>query len=189
MFRSSGTRGGMMPPAMYALRSWIVPSQQARTVLDIDLDSLRRAGVRGLLLDLDDTLVPADSSEASAEIRAWLDRTRETFELHIVSNNRNRRRVEDLAAELGLPGVHRARKPFDRGFRQALKHLGLLPGEVAVVGDQLFTDVLGGRWLGASTVWVRPLSSERIWLRKCMRVLEESILPPDPQMVPREDIR
>lgn len=179
----------MMPSVMFALRSWFEPSLQARSVLDIDLESLRRKGVKGLLLDLDDTLVPADSSVAPDDIRDWLVRTRETFELHIVSNNRNRRRVEDLAEKLGLPGVYRARKPFDRGFRQALERLGLAPDQVAVVGDQLFTDVLGGRWLGASTVWVRPLSSERIWLRRCMRLLEESILPPELPTVPKEDIR
>ena len=174
---------------MFAMRSWFEPTQQAPSVLDIDLESLRFGGVKGLLLDLDDTLVPADSSEPAAEILAWLERTRQMFELHIVSNNRDRRRVELLATRLGIPGIHRARKPFDRGFRQALERLGLLPSEVAIVGDQLFTDVLGGRWLGSHTVWVRPLSSERILFRRWMRLIEESILPQDPPMVPEEDIR
>jgi HAD superfamily phosphatase (TIGR01668 family) len=163
---------------MNSLRTWLSPSQQARSVLDIDLESLRQEGVKGLLLDLDDTLVPADASEPSDEIVAWIARAQEDFHLHLVSNNRSRSRVQDLARTFACPGVHLARKPFDRGFRRALDEMGLVPDQVAVVGDQLFTDVLGGRWLGASTIWVRPLSEERLWYRRWIRFIEDWILPP-----------
>jgi HAD superfamily phosphatase (TIGR01668 family) len=129
------------------------------TLFDIDIDALAAQGIRGIIFDLDNTIIPWDSREMDATIVAWLrDVLDRGFKVAIVSNNW-RGRVREIAARFDLPFVSRAYKPAKTGFRRALAELGLEPGEVAVVGDQLFTDVLGGNRLGLMTIWVKPLSA------------------------------
>lgn len=136
----------------------LLPEQVVRSVFDIDLEALRARGVRGIIADLDNTLAGARTPAASPEMAEWLDRVRRRgFRVVIVSNNR-RARVSAFAAPLGIPFISSARKPFSRSFRQAMELMGLSAGEVAVVGDQLLTDVLGGRRLGLHTILVSPIA-------------------------------
>jgi len=135
------------------------PDQIVETLFDIDLDALARQGVRGIIFDLDNTIVPWDSCEMCPAITAWLRGILgRGFKVAIVSNNW-RSRVRDIADRFSLPFVSRAYKPAKTGFRRALAVLELEPHEAAVVGDQLFTDVLGGNRLGLTTIWVKPLTS------------------------------
>ncbi len=90
----------------------------------------------------------------------------------LVSNNR-RRRVREIAGQLAIPYVSRAYKPAKTGFRQVAAVMGLSPGAVAVVGDQLFTDVLGGNRLGMFTIWVKPMSAREFIGTKVTRQLEK----------------
>ena len=141
---------------MYRL---LCPTLAVETLFDIDIDALAAQGIRGIIFDLDNTIIPWDSREMDATIVAWLrDVLDRGFKVAIVSNNW-RGRVREIAARFDLPFVSRAYKPAKTGFRRALVELGLEPGEVAVVGDQLFTDVLGGNRLGLMTIWVKPLSA------------------------------
>ncbi len=142
---------------MYRL---LCPTLAVETLFDIDLDALARQGVRGVIFDLDNTIIPWDSREMGPEIVAWLeDVLAKGFKVAIVSNNW-RGRVREIAVRFGLPFVSRAYKPAKTGFRRALAELGLEPHEAAVVGDQLFTDVLGGNRLGLTTIWVKPLTAQ-----------------------------
>ena len=142
---------------MYRL---LCPTLAVETLFDIDLDDLARQGVRGVIFDLDNTIIPWDSREMDATIAAWLeDVLARGFKVAIVSNNW-RGRVREIAARFALPFVSRAYKPAKTGFRRALAELGLEPHEAAVVGDQLFTDVLGGNRLGLMTIWVKPLTAQ-----------------------------
>jgi HAD superfamily phosphatase (TIGR01668 family) len=136
----------------------LLPEQVVRSVFDIDLEALRARGVRGIIADLDNTLVGARTPAVSPEMAEWLNRVRrEGFRIVIVSNNR-RARVSACAGPLGIPFISSARKPFSRSFRQALGLMELSAEEVAVVGDQLLTDVLGGRRLGLHTILVSPIA-------------------------------
>lgn len=141
---------------MYRL---LCPHQVVDTLYDIDFDALAVRGIRGVIFDLDNTIIPWDSCEMCSDISDWLlaviDRG---FKVAIVSNNW-RSRVRAIADRFGLPFVSRAYKPAKAGFRQALAALELEPHEAVVIGDQLFTDILGGNRLGLMTVWVKPLTS------------------------------
>lgn len=141
---------------MYRL---LCPNLAVDSLFEIDLDALASQGVRGVIFDLDNTIIPWDSREMDAAIVAWLeDVLARGFKVAIVSNNW-RGRVREIAARFGLPFVSRAYKPAKTGFRRALAELGLEPGEAVVVGDQLFTDVLGGNRMGLITIWVKPLTA------------------------------
>lgn len=165
-----------MPQPPRRAQDLLKPDLRVNSVLDIDLELLKEKGVRGLIFDLDDTLVCSLEPQAGPDVCSWIEEIREDFRIYIVSNNSSHQRVQIAATHLSIESIARAAKPSRRFFRQALQAMALDPHEVAIVGDQLFTDVLGGNRLGAMTILVDPLSAERKWVRKMMRRVEQRML-------------
>ncbi|MDK2889287.1 MAG: putative phosphatase [Thermoanaerobacter sp.] len=155
----------------------LYPRLYVADLFEIDLVKLKDAGICAILLDLDNTIVPRDQNCFSDKVREWIGQAREQgFKLCIVSNN-SPGRVRALAASLDVPAVCRAVKPARRPFIQAMKLLGVAPGQTAVIGDQIFTDVLGGNRLGLYTILVPPLPGPEFWgTRLFNRQLEKLIL-------------
>lgn len=136
----------------------LVPKLRVNTVFDIDLESLYAKGYRGIITDLDNTLVGAKAPLATPELLEWFERVKNVgFKLVIVSNN-NMDRVSRFATPLNIQYVHQARKPINAPFRKAMKLMELSPKETLVVGDQMLTDVYGGNRLGLYTILVLPIS-------------------------------
>ena len=117
---------------------------------DISPAFLKERGIQGLLLDLDGTLCATGSYPPRESVGRWLSEVRSSgVDLAMVSNNRNMSRVEQFCMDHGiLHYTGRAGKPGNRGFRWACEVLRLEPRALAVVGDQIFTDVLGGNRAG-----------------------------------------
>ncbi len=150
----------------------LCPCLQVNSLSEIEADKLQEIGIKGIIFDLDNTIIPWNSLTIQPEIITWLkDLQSKGFCICLVSNNLGQR-VGDIAAILNIPFVSRAYKPAKTGFRQAVAALGLTKSEVAVVGDQLFTDILGGNRLGLFTIWVQPLSSQEFFGTKLTRKLE-----------------
>lgn len=155
---------------MYSL---LCPRIITDSVFDIDLDELKKQGIKGIIFDLDNTIIPWDSPTMCPKITEWLHGIpRNEFKVVIVSNNWHKR-VKAIADMFGIPFVSRARKPAKAGFRQALCELGLPPAEVAVVGDQMFTDILGGNRLGFYTIWVKPINTKEFIGTRITRQVEK----------------
>lgn len=154
----------------------LTPDRYYSRVEAIDLDDLHALGVSALLLDLDNTLLPRDTGEMTRELRDWATQARaHGFKLCLVSNNWHER-VHALALSLDIPLVAKALKPFPFAFRRAMRLLGVSPADCAVVGDQVFTDVLGGNLVGAVTVLVQPLSPTDLPHTLLLRLIEGRIL-------------
>ncbi|MFN8497759.1 MAG: YqeG family HAD IIIA-type phosphatase [Anaerolineae bacterium] len=149
----------------------IVPS-----VCDIPLPELAGRGIRGLLFDLDNTLLAHRGDEFEDDVIAWLKHAAgEGFGLYIISNGPPSRTLR-LAEKVGLPAVYHSGKPGVRGLRQALDALGLKPAQAAMVGDQIFTDVWAGSRLGLYTVLVTPINADEPWNVRVKRPLERFVL-------------
>lgn len=149
-----------------------VPRMQVESLFDIDIRALQQQGIKGIVFDLDNTIVPWDSTDMCPHIAAWIqDLLAAGFKIALVSNNWHKR-VKAIADRFRLPFVSRAYKPAKSGFHQVLKELELAPAETAVVGDQLFTDVLGGNRMGMYTVWVKPLTAHEFIGTRMHRKLE-----------------
>ncbi|MBQ5840742.1 MAG: YqeG family HAD IIIA-type phosphatase [Clostridia bacterium] len=134
------------------------PTLYRRRVTDITVADLHRLGVEGILLDVDNTLTTHDAPDLTDEIKGWLVTMQEAgFRLLIVSNN-TAQRVAPFAQSIGLPYYAKAKKPLPGGFWAAGKQLGLAPCRCAVVGDQLFTDMLGANLAGIPSVLLEPIS-------------------------------
>ena len=158
------------------LAQWLSPHKVYPSVAEIDLDELAAAGIRGILLDLDDTLCPRDSSETPAPIRAWLTAAAARFQLFIVSNNFSLERVRIVSDDLCIPGIHGAQKPRRSGIRLAMGRLGLPRQALVLIGDRLLTDVVASRRAGIMAILVAPLLTERRFLPRGMRLLEANLL-------------
>lgn len=135
----------------------LVPSYFFDTVYDIPLSLLHREGVRCLLMDIDNTLVPYDVECPTAENRAWFDRlSAEGIQILFVSNN-HAPRVERYVGDMDIPYAADAGKPGVKKYRALTAAYGFAPGECAAVGDQIFTDVLAASRFGAKSILVRPI--------------------------------
>lgn len=151
----------------------LAPCLAVNTLYDINLEELKERGICGIVFDLDNTLIPWNSSDICPEVLVWLnDLVNQDFKLCLVSNN-GKRRVRQIAAQCEAPFVARALKPSRAGFRQAAQVMELNPEAIAVVGDQLFTDILGGNRLGMFTIWVKPLAAQEFIGTKVTRQLEK----------------
>lgn len=151
----------------------LVPLMVVNTLYDINLTELKQRGICGIAFDLDNTIIPWNSSDISPEVLVWLNNlATQGFKLCLVSNN-SKERVRKIAEQCGAPFVAQALKPTRSGFRQAAQMMGVSPATVAVVGDQLFTDILGGNRLGMVTIWVKPLTSKEFVGTKITRQFEK----------------
>ncbi|MGE5598079.1 MAG: YqeG family HAD IIIA-type phosphatase [Bacteroidota bacterium] len=154
----------------------LCPRDQAESVLALDPAFLLDQGIRGIILDLDNTLVEWGAETIDDDLRAWVERFKAAgFRLCIVSNALPQR-VAAVAGVLGIPGVPQATKPFKTAFRRALAILGTRPEETAVVGDQLFTDILGGNRMDLYTIWTSPISETEFVSTKAVRRLERLVV-------------
>lgn len=158
------------------MRNLLVPDQHLDSIFDIDAACLKEQGIRGIITDMDNTLVPWSDRTVHPRLADWFTGLKAMgFKLFIVSNN-SRDRGGQLARELDIPAIWYAVKPRRGAFRRAIEEMELLPHQVAVVGDQIFTDVLGGNRLGLYTILVTPISEKEFIWTKMMRMLERMVL-------------
>ncbi|MDR1605174.1 MAG: YqeG family HAD IIIA-type phosphatase [Gracilibacteraceae bacterium] len=151
------------------------PDFQFFAVTDFDSAWLRANRIKGLLLDMDNTIVPWRGAEVSAAVLAWARELRAGgLKACIVSNSRYPAKVARVGAALGFPYLHRARKPRQGGFRAGRALLGLGPEEVLVVGDQLFTDILGGNRGRMRTCLICPIARPEFIGTTLLRLLERA---------------
>jgi HAD superfamily phosphatase (TIGR01668 family) len=153
----------------------ILPHAYLSHATRIDAEFLRQRGIGGLLLDIDGTLKDFSAEEVPQRVVAWLDELRRAgIGLCLVSNGRPHR-IGLLAEKLKLPFIAQAMKPWPRGCRRALKLLDLPAERVAIVGDQIFADVMAGRLASLYTILVCPTSRVEPWFTRLKRPLEAPI--------------
>ncbi len=151
------------------------PCNVVQSVTSIDLDELAERGIRGILLDFDNTLLAWSEEKVSAKVKSWVRyATERGFRLCIVSNAPDERLLTQ-AKRLSIPFVSKALKPTGKGINKAISLLGLSRDEVTMVGDQMFTDVLAGNRLGLFTILVRPIYLREQWWMKYVRLLESGL--------------
>lgn len=153
------------------------PNLYVDSLTDIPLERLQQQGIKGFVLDLDNTITEWNKNEVASEVVEWFNRAKKLgFKLCIASNNKEER-VMQVARVLEVPFLSKAGKPRRRSFKKMLRLLDLEANQLAVIGDQIFTDILGGNRMGLYTILVVPLSSREFIGTRIMRRFERLVLP------------
>lgn len=157
--------------------SFVTPHYRVNCVWELTPERLQRWGLCALLLDVDCTLTRYRYAEPLPEAAAWIAQLRAAdFRLCLVSNGMGPR-IEEFSRRLELPCISQALKPFPWGVWAAIRKVDRPPSQVAIIGDQLFADVLAGRLAGIRTILVEPIHpEEEPWYTRLKRLAERPLL-------------
>lgn len=153
-----------------------MPGEHVASVFDIDPVELKNKGIKGVITDLDNTLVAWDVPDATEDIRNWFQMMRDHGIQVMIASNNKEARVKLFSEPLDAEFIYSARKPLSKAFRKACKRMGLKKDEVVVIGDQLLTDVLGGNSAGLHTILVVPIVETDGFFTRFNRKIERRIL-------------
>jgi hypothetical protein len=156
----------------------LIPDVYIRSVYQIDIEKLQKdKKIKGIIVDLDNTLVPWGKKHLDDKIISWINRVKKSeLKICIVSNS-NSAHVSEMGNLLDIPFYSSRYKPLKGPFLEAMKIMNTSNKETAVIGDQIFTDVLGGNWLDMLTILVYPLKKkDALGTRLIYRVLEKTIM-------------
>ena len=149
----------------------LLPKVIAPALTDVDGALLSRLGVELLMLDFDNTIVPYTTSVPTQEMERWLDWVKHSGVQVCVVSNSHKERVKVFCRHYGIDCITHARKPFSQGIRQCLERYGIPARQAALVGDQIYTDVLGANRMGVTSILVSAIHNHNFWL-KARHVLE-----------------
>ena len=155
--------------------NFLLPDEFVNSVFEITPEKLQALGIRGIITDLDNTLVEWDRPDATEELSAWLEMLREAGIKVVIASNNNEARVKKFAEPLGIPYIFRAKKPLGKAYYEGLLRLGMRRHEVAMVGDQLLTDVFGGKRQKLYTFLVRPVAESDGFVTRFNRFVERRV--------------
>ncbi|MBK1986961.1 YqeG family HAD IIIA-type phosphatase [Sphaerospermopsis aphanizomenoides BCCUSP55] len=142
-------------------------SPQVYKLAQIDINSLTKSGIRGIILDLDNTIISEDDHYLSPLAENWLIQAKLAgLNFFILSNGKRIYRVKYWSERLNIPAISPAKKPFPKSFKQAMAKMQLEPKQVIVIGDSLHTDVVGAWLCGCSCIQVATLPHPPRWWEK-----------------------
>ncbi|MEN2983451.1 MAG: YqeG family HAD IIIA-type phosphatase [Dictyoglomaceae bacterium] len=150
------------------------PKRYIHSIFKIDFENLYKEGFRGIIFDLDNTIVPWNEKGIDSKTLEFLEYIKKIgFKVIIISNNWSLKRVKYYSTITNIPAIGGALKPRNRAFKKALNILKTSPKTTLVIGDRILTDIWGGNRLGMYTILVSPLNRNEIWIKKwTVRVLE-----------------
>jgi len=147
------------------MRFSLLPSVITQKLTDLTPAFLQAQNIRLLMLDFDNTIVPYTTNTPTKEMAQWLNSMQQSdIRLCVVSNSK-RDRVKIFCRQYGIDCITHAKKPFSKGICQCMERYGIAPEHCAIVGDQIFTDTLGGNCAGIKTVLVTAIDNHNIWLK------------------------
>lgn len=152
------------------------PDRHFSSIYDITPEILSGDGVRALVLDIDNTLVSYQTERPDKSVSEWINKMRGAGVGITIASNNNRRRVERFCEGLDVFFTYKSAKPLPKCIRLSCKKFGIGKREVAVVGDQIFTDVLCAKFGGARAYLVDPIDGRESRFIRFKRLLEKPII-------------
>lgn len=152
------------------------PDMIINSIREFPLEKLVKMGIKGIVFDIDNTLVKASDKEPTLEVLELFDKLKGYGISYSIVSNNSIERVERFSKNLGVYYRHKALKPRRKYLRQAMDYMGTTPETTALVGDQLFTDIYGGNRMGFLTVFTLPLGESETKFVEFKRKLEKMLL-------------
>ena len=143
----------------------LLPKIIVPALTNVTEDLLHSRGIKLLMLDFDNTIVPYTTSVPTDEMHAWLENmAKSDIQLCVVSNSK-KNRVKIFCEKYGIPCITHAKKPFSKGIKECLAKFDADPAQCALVGDQIFTDTMGANCTGVTSILVKAIDNHNIWLK------------------------
>jgi len=153
------------------------PNYRCPRISKISIEWLRSEGIKAIILDLDNTLLPWNESMPTEENRDWVRQVKQAGIFLVLLSNNGGERLREISRQLDVPAVGWGAKPLSRGFKRALKFLQVNNhGEVLVIGDQIMTDVFGAKKMDLKVVWVESLSKKEFIFTRFTRKVESMLI-------------
>ena len=153
----------------------IYPNKYVKKVEDIDIQFMKENKLEALVLDVDNTLIDM-TKVVSKEIKLWAKKISEDgIKLYILSNSHHKEKVSKVAKEINAKFEYFAKKPCKTGFLKVIEKLGIENKRIGMVGDQIFTDIIGGNSVGMFTILVEPISKKEYLHTSWRRPLDNFI--------------
>ncbi len=149
----------------------LLPKIITEELTDITPELLQDRGIQLLMMDFDNTIVPYTRNEPTAAMETWLKNMVQSDITVCVVSNSKRDRVKIFCEKYGIPCITHAKKPFSKGINECLAKFGIPASRAALVGDQIYTDTLGGNCAGVTSILVKAIDNHNFWL-KARHVLE-----------------
>ncbi len=154
----------------------LYPNYYCENVTKITIDFLKEHNIKGLILDVDNTLIDIDRNLVSG-VEKWHKEIRDAgIKTIILSNTNKKDKLDEVSKKLSLEYIGFAKKPLKGGFKKAKEKLGLKTENIAVVGDQIFTDVIGANISKMFSILVDPVAESDLWMTKWKRPIEKFII-------------
>lgn len=153
----------------------LFPKADVKKVSDISYEFLQKNNIRALILDVDNTLIDYYRNISEETIRWADDLKKKGIKLYILSNSNKKQKISEVAGKLDVPYEYFAKKPFKRGFKMVAEKIQERPENIGVVGDQLFTDILGANRCHMFPILVEPIAEKDIWFIVLKRPFENWI--------------
>ncbi|MGL5206659.1 MAG: YqeG family HAD IIIA-type phosphatase [Acidaminococcaceae bacterium] len=153
------------------------PDYRCTRISEIPITWLQREGIKAIILDLDNTLLPWDANMPAEENLSWVQRVKAAGIRVVLLSNNGGERLHNISQKLGVEAIGWGIKPLSRGFKRALRFLNVQSNnEVLVIGDQLLTDVFGAKKMKFKVIWVESLSSKEFAFTRITRKVESIII-------------
>ena len=153
----------------------IHPDLYIDRVEEITAQYLNEKGIKALILDVDNTLIDYNKNLSETIVKWAKDIQKQGLKLYILSNSNKKEKVKTVADKLGIEFDFFAKKPLKSGFKRVQRKLNMPPENIGVVGDQIFTDIIGGNRCKMFTILVDPINSKDFWFTAWKRPIEDKI--------------
>ncbi len=164
--------------------SKLIPNMYAKDIFKINYKKLKEKNIKVLLFDFDNTIIEKGNNKPPKELKELISKIKKDFAIYVVSNSLNNKKLEKVCRELKISYIGNARKPSKTGYKK-LKLEEIKENQIAMIGDQLITDVLGANRMGYYSILIDPITNnEHIWT-KVNRKLENQILKKHKQEIER----
>lgn len=160
---------------MVIIKKLLRPDYLVEKIQDINLSFFLDKNIKGLIIDLDNTITFYNSKEIDQDVKDWINSMLDSGIKIIILSNNDAERIRETIKDFPIDYIAKARKPFKKGYRKALKKLNLPADNAIMIGDQIFTDTLGAKRSGLEIILVNPLPGKEYWFTYVSRFFERRV--------------
>lgn len=154
----------------------LYPDMYQKSIYTINYEKLKENGIKCLLFDLDNTCIPYTDKVPNKKLKNLFEDLQDMGFKVIIFSNSHKKRLEPFKKELLVDCCPNARKPWKKSFLKVLNKFKFELSEVAIIGDQFYTDIWGGNRVGITTVLVNPMSNTDMFFTRFARKIEKKLL-------------